>query len=179
MSEKANILVDEIVDIVDEHNRVLFQTTKKEAHQKGLLHRSIVAQVIKPSSEFMLIRQAANKQDPGQYFSAVGGHVGAGETEEEALKREALEEVGLKDFRFRYKGKTIFERKTNEKIENHYLIMFEMYSDEPLKLNHEAIGYKPFSSEELKKKLKAHPEQFGSGFFFVLKEFYPKLLDLI
>jgi 8-oxo-dGTP pyrophosphatase MutT (NUDIX family) len=35
---------------------------------------------------------------PGKWDSAVGGHISAGETLEQALKKEAFEEIGLVDF---------------------------------------------------------------------------------
>ncbi|MEK7510012.1 MAG: hypothetical protein AAB567_00430 [Patescibacteria group bacterium] len=34
----------EMVDIVDENDNILSQTTKKEAHEKGLLHRTVISQ---------------------------------------------------------------------------------------------------------------------------------------
>lgn len=35
----------EMVDIVDNDLRVLYQVTKKEAHEKGLLHKCVIAEV--------------------------------------------------------------------------------------------------------------------------------------
>ncbi|NCB08542.1 MAG: NUDIX domain-containing protein [Bacteroidia bacterium] len=35
---------------------------------------------------------------PGKWDTAVGGHISAGETLEQALQKEAFEEIGLKDF---------------------------------------------------------------------------------
>lgn len=108
----------EYVDIVNENNKVIGKCSKEEAHQKGLLHRTVIAEVINLKGEWLLVQQAGHKQDAGQFVSPVGGHVSAGETEEEALKRETWEEIGLKDFTYKLKGKAIHNRIVNDKKEN-------------------------------------------------------------
>jgi len=35
----------EFVDVVNKHDQVLYQTSKQEAHEKGLLHLCIIAEV--------------------------------------------------------------------------------------------------------------------------------------
>ncbi len=91
--------MDEIVDVVNENNKVLYQITKTEAHQKGLLHRTVIAEIKDTKGRWTLVKQASDRQDAGQYVSPVGGHARAGETEEETLKRGAFEEAGLKNFK--------------------------------------------------------------------------------
>jgi hypothetical protein len=116
----------EMVDIVDEHDAVLYQTTKHEAHEKGLLHRTVIAEVRDTEGRWILTQQSSERQDPGQYVSPVGGHVRAGESVENALKREAMEECGLKDFKFSYVGKAVYNRFIKNRQENHYFIMYDI-----------------------------------------------------
>lgn len=92
----------EMVDIINQQNEVLYQTSKEEAHQKGLLHRCIIAEVIDSKGNWTLVKQASDRQDADQYVSPVGGHIKAGESETEALAREALEEMGLTSFTSKY-----------------------------------------------------------------------------
>jgi NADH pyrophosphatase NudC (nudix superfamily) len=47
---------------------------------------------------------------PGRWDSAVGGHVAAGESIEEALKRESHEELGITQLRVRFLGSYVWER---------------------------------------------------------------------
>src|SRR5687767_9284467 len=101
--------MDELVDIVDSECTVLSCATKSEAHQKGLLHRTVIAEVRDSKGNWILVQQSADRQDAGQYVSPVGGHVRAGESDEDALKRETLEEIGLTDFDFVPVGKLIYE----------------------------------------------------------------------
>ncbi len=168
----------EKVDVVDENLRVLYPIDKQEAHDKGVLHPTIVAEVINKKGEWLLVRQAGHKQDAGQFVSPVGGHVTSGESEIEALKREAMEEVGLKVVSYKRVGQFIFNRKVNDKIENHYFILYEIYSDEEPKLNDESVEWKRFYRQEIKKILKENPKFFGDAFHVVVRNFYSSLFGI-
>ncbi len=166
-----------MVDVVDEKMNILYQTSKKEAHEKGLLHKVVICEIINSKGEIMLIRPYSHKQDAGQYVSPVGGHVTAGEKDEEALKREVAEEIGISDFSFKLIGKAIFNREVLGRKENHFFIVYEGYTDKLPVLGDEAQSYKYFSKEELKSSLKAKPADFGDAYYFVLNNFYPEFLD--
>lgn len=166
----------EIVDIVTEANEVLYQAEKAEAHAMGLLHRCVVAEVIDSRGRWLLVKQAADRQDAGQYVSPVGGHVSAGESEDDALKREAWEELGLKDFSFRMVGRDIFNREIIGRKENHLFILYEIYTDLQPTLNHESVGSDWFTNDELRLQLKSQSDKFGHSFHFLVKRFYPVLL---
>lgn len=162
----------EMVDVVDKNNEVLSQISKDEAHQKGLLHRCIVSQVIDSSGLWTLVKQADDRQDPGQYVSPVGGHMQAGESEEDALKREAMEEMGIRLFTFKRVGQAIFNREVIGRKENHFFILYKIYSDQPPTLNHESVSFEKFSFAQLQQKLKTDPTKFGKAFHFVFETIY-------
>ena len=166
----------EKVDIVDENNHVLHQTSKHEAHVRGVLHRTIIAEVINPKGSWILVKQASDRQDAGKYVSPVGGHIRAGETEVDALKREAQEEMGLTQFTYKYVGRAIFNRNILNRTENHYFILYEIYSDQAPTLNHESVEFREFSVEQLKQELKTNPYIFGEADLFVIKSFYRHFL---
>jgi len=168
----------EKVDIVDENLNILYSTDKQEAHDKGLLHPTVIAEIINSKGEWLLVKQARHKQDPGQFVSPVGGHVTSGESFEDSLKREAMEEVGLKDFKFKLIGKKIYKRNWEKGIENHYFIVYEIYSDNTPILNDESVDYKRFKIEDLKKQLKESPDLFGNAFHFVVKNIYQSLFSI-
>ena len=127
MSKSENFDEIENVDIVNENDEILFSVPKTEAHQKGLLHRTVIAEIKDKQGRWILIRQSPIKQDSGQFVSPVGGHVKSGETVQEALKREALEEAGLASFKYKYIGKTIYNRNVLSRHENHYFILYEIF----------------------------------------------------
>ncbi len=166
----------EMVDVVDEENNILYKTSKKRTHELGLLHRTVIAEVIDSKGNWTLVKQASDRQDAGQYVSPVGGHVRSGESEDEALHREALEEMGLKDFDYKFIGKAIFDRKVLGRQENHYFILYEIYTDDKAELNHESVGMETFTKHELRKQIKTSPKKFGDAFYFIIKTFYPELI---
>lgn len=168
---------DELVDIVNEDDKPEGTVTKKLAHERGLLHRTVIAEVIGSDGKWTLIRQASDKQDAGQLVSPIGGHVQAGETEEDALKREAKEEYGLDgDYKFELKGKRIFNRQVLGREENHFFILFEIFSDKEPVLNYESVGFEKFTKEELVKEVRENPRKFGDAFHFVMGTFYRDML---
>jgi isopentenyl-diphosphate delta-isomerase len=168
---------EEIVDVVNGSDEVLSQITKKEAHEKGLLHRTAIGEIIDSQGRWILVKQSSDRQDAGQYVSPVGGHVKAGESEDDALKREAMEECGIEGFDYKFLGKMIFNRDVHGRQENHYFILYEIYSDGNITTNEESVGYEAFTKEELKEALKKTPEMFGAAFHFVVQSFCPNLLN--
>lgn len=167
----------EIVDVVNEKNEIVGQVSKEEAHRKGLLHRCIIAEVIDSQGNWILVKQASDRQDAGQFVSPVGGHIRAGEGEKDALAREVLEELGIASFSSKFIGRTIFNREVIGRKENHLFMLYEIYTDEEPRLNHESVGYEKFSKTRLREELRTNPKKFGDAFHFVVKTFYPELLS--
>jgi 8-oxo-dGTP pyrophosphatase MutT (NUDIX family) len=167
----------EQVDIVDENDEVVGSVSKQEAHERGLLHHCVIAEIVDKDGNWTLVQQASDRQDAGQFVSPVGGHVQAGESLEDALRREAEEEAGLTDITFRYVDKTIYNREVIGRKENHYFIVYEIFSDDPLTLNHESVAYEKFSMEQLREELAAHPQKFGAAFHFLIDFAFPDLRE--
>jgi isopentenyl-diphosphate delta-isomerase len=166
------------VDIVDEKGNFIKVVSKQQAHEKGLLHKTVISQLVDSNGRWLLIKPSKGRQDEGQYVSPMGGHVSAGETDVQALKREMNEELGLRgDIKYELIGKTIFNRFVIGRQENHFFIMYKSYSNKEPILSHEAESCKYFTEEELKRELKENPELFGDAFHFVAKKFHPFLYE--
>lgn len=166
----------EIVEIVDPNLNILYSINKEEAHKKGLLHKCVIAELINKRGEMMLIKPYSHRQDAGQFVSPIGGHITAGETNETALKREVKEEIGISKFTYKLKSKAIFNRHVLGRHENHYFILYEIFTDEEPGLGDEAESYKWFTKKELKNELKNNPNIFGGAFWFIIRNCYPELL---
>ncbi|MGW4492021.1 NUDIX domain-containing protein [Streptomyces sp. NPDC004376] len=87
---------DEILDIVDERDRVVDQVPRGEAYARGLRHRCVFVQARDADGRLFVHRRTATKLVfPALYDMFVGGVVGAGESYDEAALREAEEELGV------------------------------------------------------------------------------------
>lgn len=103
---------DEVVDVVDEDDRVLRQATRREVRSRNLLHRA-VAVLCRRSSGDVFVHRRADRKDvfPGHHDMFVAGMVGAGEPYSDAARRELHEELGVSGvqlrevFRHRYLGR--------------------------------------------------------------------------
>ena len=91
---------EEWVPLVDEKGKVIGQAPRSQVHNGSkLLHPVVHLHVINKKGEILLQKRPLNKQiQPGKWDTAVGGHISAGETLEQALRKEAAEEIGLKQF---------------------------------------------------------------------------------
>jgi isopentenyldiphosphate isomerase len=55
------MLQEELVDIVDENENFLEIILKREAHEKGLLHKCVIANVIDSQGRWLLTRPSQNR----------------------------------------------------------------------------------------------------------------------
>jgi len=86
----------EILDVVDTDNQVIGQATRKEVHEKGLMHRSVHIFMIDRDQRLYIQKRAESKETfPGAHDSSAAGHLEAGEGYHECAAREVEEELGL------------------------------------------------------------------------------------
>ncbi|MFE7563041.1 NUDIX hydrolase [Kitasatospora sp. NPDC057500] len=102
---------DELLDVVDEHDRVTGTAPRGEVYRRGLIHRCVFVLVRDPAGRIFVHRRTDTKLfAPGAHDMFVGGVVGAGETYRQAAVREAEEELGVTGiaprplFRFLFRG---------------------------------------------------------------------------
>lgn len=89
---------DEIVAIVDEHNRVVGSAARREMRARRLPHRATYVLVFDSRGEVFVQKRARTKDVfPGCYDPAAGGVVLAGETFEQGALRELEEEMGIRN----------------------------------------------------------------------------------
>ncbi len=171
--------IEEQVDIVDEQGNVVYSVPKSVAHEQGLLHKTVIAELVNSRGEYCLVKQAESKQDPGTFVSPVGGHVSAGETDEATLIRECQEECGITPVKYELVGTTIYNRDVIGRHENHLFVVYTIYTDQNPILNHESVEYKWFSVAKIKTTIKNSPETFGAAWHHVFKTIFPKIYKFI
>ena len=90
----------EMVPVVEENGLVIGRATRQSVHDGSKLMHPVIHLHIINREGCLYIQKRSMKKDllPGRWDTAVGGHVDYGETLEEALYREASEELGFRDF---------------------------------------------------------------------------------
>jgi isopentenyldiphosphate isomerase len=104
---------EELVDVVDEEDRVVATVPRREVRARRLLHRCTYV-LLKNSAGAVLVHRRADTKavDPGVYDIFAGGVCAAGESYDECAGREVAEELGVEGaelrflFRHRYRGAT-------------------------------------------------------------------------
>ena len=87
---------DELVDIVDDADRVIRTVPRRTMRRDNLQHR-VVFIVVWSSTGAVLVHRRSDSKDvwPGFWDLAVGGVVAAGEWYDTAARRELNEELGI------------------------------------------------------------------------------------
>jgi len=88
---------EELLDLIDEKDRVVGRAARSEVHgNPALLHRVVHVLVFDSEDRIFLQKRSIDKDvQPGKWDTSVGGHVDAGESREQAVRRELREELGI------------------------------------------------------------------------------------
>ena len=102
---------EEWLPIVDEKGEVTGQAPRSICHSGSKLLHPVVHLHITNDRHELFLQKRSMKKDllPGMWDTAVGGHIGVNEKVEDALKREASEELGITDFEARFLGNYVWE----------------------------------------------------------------------
>lgn len=107
----ADPVSEELVDVVDENDRVIGRATRAQMRRDHLLHRVVAILCRNRDGKIYLHRRTATKDlFPSLYDMFVAGTVEAGERYEDAAIRELEEELGITGveleplFHHRYEG---------------------------------------------------------------------------
>ena len=146
---------EEWFDIVDEEGRVKGKAPRSVCHSgPGLLHPVVHLHVIDAKNRIFLQKRAMSKEIlPGKWDTAVGGHLSSGETVEQALGREAFEELSIFDFEAQITAKYVWETA----VESELVFMFICRYDKAITINKDEIDEGKFW------KIKKIKEMLGKG----------------
>jgi len=134
--KQKELAKEEWVPLVDESGNVNGSAPRSQVHNGSkLLHPVVHLHVINHNKAILLQKRPMSKLiQPGKWDSAVGGHISVGETLDQALKKEAFEEIGLVDFSA--KLHKIYKWETDVETELVYLFItydfknFKVHTDE-------------------------------------------------
>jgi len=135
--------LNELLDVVDENDRVIGSATRGECNgNPSVIHRAAYALIFNSEGKLFLHKRSKTKDTcPGMWSISVAGHVTQGETYEETIAREIIEEIGT-ILKVEFLDKYLLQHKS----ENEYSAIFRGYSDGPFELNPKEIEEGDFFS---------------------------------
>jgi isopentenyldiphosphate isomerase len=97
-------MMDEMFALVDDDGVEIGSASRAECHRGSFrLHGVVHLLVFNSAGSLILQKRSMNKDiQPGKWDTSVGGHRHAGESINDALIREAAEELNIRDARFEY-----------------------------------------------------------------------------
>ena len=133
---------EEMFDIVDEKGNVLGRSPRSAVHgNPQLLHPVVHLHIFNKNGQLYLQKRALSKEiQPGKWDTAVGGHVHAGEEILSALRREAQEELGIKEGHF----DPLYSYIMRNDFESELIYTYRLFSNGPFKINTDEIIFGKF-----------------------------------
>lgn len=123
-----------MIKIVDENGNFTGKIMDKdEAHDKNLLHNEVGLFLINDKGQVLLQKRSSNKRFDPNKWALCAGHVEAHESLEEAMLREAKEEIGIdisKNDLHQFGEKDVLIRNSNSHITYFYYIKTNMEEKE-------------------------------------------------
>lgn len=160
----------EIFPIVNEAGMVVGCATRGECHSGSkILHPVVHLHLFNSKGDLFLQKRPIWKDiQPGKWDTAVGGHVEYGEEVEEALMREAKEELGINDFIHEKVGCYVFESTKERELVYSFMTIY----DGKILTTDELDGGRFWSKEEILNNLgkNVFTPNFESEYFEYLRK---------
>jgi isopentenyldiphosphate isomerase len=162
--------MEEWFDVVNRSDIVIDRASREEVHRNGLLHRSAHLLVFDGSGRVLLQKRSMVKDRfPGRWDSSVSGHVDSGESYDQCIVREAMEEIGI---RLAATPERLFKVDACDETDQEFSWVYRTYSEGPFAPNEEEIseiGW--FTGDEVSHLVKTDPESVSPSFALIWSKF--------
>jgi isopentenyldiphosphate isomerase len=161
---------EELFDVVNEHDEVIGQRTRRDVHRLGLNHRAVHLLVFNASGElFLQLRSKTKDCFPGVWDSSASGHVDSGEDYDCCAVRELHEELGL---RVEEVPARVFKIDACPQTAREFVWVYRLTTDQPVTANPEEIERGDwFRPDALNEWIARQPEDFAPAFLLVWRRF--------
>lgn len=127
----------ELLDVVDEDDKVIAVRTRGEIHARGLMHRAVHILVFNSRGDVFLQKRSMSKDEqPGKWDSSAAGHVDSGEGYLDCARREIGEELGIDATQ---EFEMLFKLPASELTGNEHCMVYRYCFDGPMVLHPEEI----------------------------------------
>jgi isopentenyldiphosphate isomerase len=159
----------EFLDIVDKNDNVIGRASRDDIYKKFLCHRIAHVLIFNDAGKMVLQKRSVNVSFcPNHWSTAVGGHVQAGETYEEAALREYKEELGAIS-KLEIINKDFY---TAPNKPDKFFTTFKTIFNGPFNPDPEAVSeVNAFEIEEIKRMMETD-EKFHPELLFILKKYF-------
>jgi isopentenyldiphosphate isomerase len=142
---------DELLPLVDENGNITGAATRGECHNGSMMMHPVVhLHVFNSKGELYLQKRPEWKDiQPGKWDTAVGGHIDLGEHVEQALFREAGEELGIEGFTPEALPQYIFRSERECEMVYPYKTVY----DKDIRPSEETSGGRFWSMDEIRESI--------------------------
>jgi isopentenyl-diphosphate delta-isomerase type 1 len=163
---------DEIFDVVNEHDEVIGQSTRREVHARGLRHRAVHVLVFDAQGRvFLQKRSMAKDSAPGCWDSSCSGHLDAGEDYLPAARRELAEEIGLRITGLHLLTPVLHSEACAD-TGNEFVWVYRLQSEGPFVLNPAEIERGEwFAPAEVTRAIAERPAEYARSFRYLWTKF--------
>ena len=161
---------EELLQLVDRRGNPAGTAPRRICHgNPGLIQATVHLHLFDPAGRLYLQKRAAGKDRfPGRWDTSVGGHMAPGETPEQAIRREAREELGvqLPDPDTDGGPERLEPHIYRDEVETEYVVPFcWVYNGGPPRPDAEEVEEgRFFEIEEIRRRLRERPEEFTPHF---------------
>lgn len=162
--------------VVDDEDNPIGSATLQQIHDKGLLHRAVIINVVDDKGSILLQKRAGwVATNPGKWDASAAGHVDEGESYLEAGKRELKEELGLENYELvqidkirstiNYKGIKL----------DRFITLYKVVVPTNQQINydkHELMDIKWFTKEGIKNLIANEPSNLVPEQIDILEKYY-------
>lgn len=164
--------MDKVI-LVDQHDQVIGEMEKMEAHVKGVLHRAFSVFLFNDAGELLLQQRAFSKyHSGGLWTNTCCSHPSPGEEVVEAALRRLKEELGIKDVDVEIVHHFVYKAEFENGLTEHEFdyVLKGNYNGDAILNNEEVESVKWISMRQLKDEINSDPDKFTFWFRELIKQ---------
>lgn len=160
---------EELLEVVDEHNRVVGRASREEVHRKNFMHRSAHVFLFNSRGQLFLQKRSETKDRfPLRYDSSAAGHLNVGESYLECAVRELKEELDIEEAPML----EVAHFKACQQTGWEHVSLYLCHTDAPVNMNRAEIAEGRFYTlEEVAALLGEDPSDFTPDFRLIFHWF--------